>query len=460
MHFRDLNITTPILRALEEAGYTEPTPIQTAAIPPALKGRDLLGCAQTGTGKTAAFAVPILQRLSGNAPGIRRRGTPRALVLTPTRELAAQIGESFADYGKYLDISHAVIFGGVSQKPQEKALAEGAEVLVATPGRLWDLHGQGIVDLSGVEIFVLDEADRMLDMGFIHDVRRIIELLPEQRQTMLFSATMPDENKRLIRRILHDPVTAEVAPVSSTAERIEQSVLLVDRENKRKLLVWLMKERGVDTALIFTRTKHGADRVARELVKNKIPAQSIHGDKSQGARERALDSFKKREIRALVATDIAARGIDIDELPFVINFDLPNIPETYVHRIGRTGRAGQDGRAIAFCDFDEQEYLADIIKLTGKDIPIDRDHPYPMQATAPSAPKPQQRRGQRPAQTGARGEQYRADAAQQRKRGGQAERGQAPAEKRAAQQRQRNTRPGTGNGGARSGRRRSGRKSR
>lgn len=391
MTFLELNLIPEILNALKEEGYEEPSPIQAEAIPSLLEGRDLLGCAQTGTGKTAAFSLPILQKLTENKESGRRK--IRALILTPTRELAAQIEESLTAYGRYLNIPHAVIFGGVSQKPQEMALRAGVEILVATPGRLKDLHQQGLVNLSAVEFFVLDEADRMLDMGFIHDVRKVIELLPEQRQNLLFSATMPPEIVRLTERILHNPVRVEVTPQSTTVEKIKQSVYLVDKENKRKLLIHLLKNPAVDRALVFSRTKHGADRIARELVKNKIETRAIHGDKSQTARTEALKGFKNHEIRVLVATDIAARGIDVDDLAYVFNFDLPNIPETYVHRIGRTGRAGKEGIAISFCDFEEQEYLEDILRLTGAEIEVNRDHPFPLQnSTAASVARAKEER--------------------------------------------------------------------
>lgn len=402
MDFNQLGLLSPLLRALREEGYSTPTPIQEQAIPPVLHGRDLLGCAQTGTGKTAAFALPILQRLQENPV---KNGGIRALVLTPTRELALQIYESFCAYGRHVRQRCCVIYGGVSQKPQTDALRRGVDILVATPGRLNDLIGQGYIDLGKIEVFVLDEADRMLDMGFIHDVKRVIAKLPQRRQTLLFSATMPGEIAKLVDTILHDPVTVKVAPVSSTVDTIAQSVYFVDKQNKRKLLIYLLADASIVSALVFTRTKHGADRVAKELARAGIEAKAIHGDKSQGARQSALQSFKGGKIRVLVATDIAARGIDIEELSHVINFDLPNIPETYVHRIGRTGRAGLSGTAISFCDCDEKPYLADIEKLIHKKVPVVEGHPFPMLITDPSqkpAPQP------RPPRGGGRGRQGQA----------------------------------------------------
>ena len=376
MTFQELGLSAPILRALEEQGYAKPSPIQEKAIPPALAGRDVLGCAQTGTGKTCAFATPILQELT------RREGRGRAiraLILTPTRELAIQIGESFDAYGKYLKLRHAVIFGGVGQNPQVEALKRGVDILVATPGRLMDLHQQGYVDLDKLEIFVLDEADRMLDMGFIHDVKKILQWLPRQKQTLFFSATMPPEITDLVNSLLHDPVKVAVDPISSPVEAIRQSVYLVDKGNKTTLLAWLVESKQVKNALVFTRTKHGANKVARDLGKAGISAAAIHGNKSQTARQQALSDFKAGKIRCLVATDIAARGLDIEELSHVFNYNLPEVPETYVHRIGRTGRAGRGGEAIAFCDFGEQPLLRDIEKLIGRKIPVVEDHPYPMQ---------------------------------------------------------------------------------
>ena len=351
-------------------------------------GRDLIGCAQTGTGKTAAFAIPILQRLSGR---INKTHQPiRALVLTPTRELALQIKENFDSYGKYLSIRNTVIFGGVGQGPQVEALEKGVDVLVATPGRLNDLCNQGHIDLSGIEVFVLDEADRMLDMGFIHDVKRVIARLPKKRQTLLFSATMPQEIAELSKTILVDPVRVEVTPQSSTVEAIEQRLYKVDKANKKHLLQHILQDASLDSVLVFTNTKHGADRVVKELGRSGIAAMAIHGNKGQTARVKALESFKSGAIRVLVATDIAARGIDVNELGCVINYELPNVPETYVHRIGRTGRAGRSGLAISFCNFDELAYLKDIEKLIGKKVPVVEDHPWPMEIfeATPKVPRP------------------------------------------------------------------------
>jgi len=374
--FRKLGLSAPIVKALKEQGYETPTPIQTKAIPPALAGRDVLGCAQTGTGKTCAFAAPILQRLSA-APAA---GHPiRALILTPTRELAIQIDENFRAYGAHLPLRCAVIFGGVGQNPQVEQLKRGVDVLTATPGRLGDLYQQGLLDLSHIEIFVLDEADRMLDMGFIHDVRKILKWLPEKKQTMLFSATMPPEITQLVNSLLHDPVRVAVNPVSSPVEAITQSVYAVDKANKTRLLAHLVREKGVKNALVFTRTKHGANKVARDLGREGISAAAIHGNKSQTARQQALADFKAGRVQCLVATDIAARGLDIEELSHVFNYNLPEVPETYVHRIGRTGRAGRGGEAIAFCDFAEQSLLRDIEKLLRRTVPLVEDHPFPMQ---------------------------------------------------------------------------------
>ncbi len=377
MIFQELNLLPQLLQAVEELGYVQPSPIQAQAIPPVLKGKDLIGCAQTGTGKTAAFAIPILQRLHGH---VSKRHTPiRALVLTPTRELALQIKESFDQYGKYLELRHTVIFGGVGQAPQVEALQKGVDILVATPGRLNDLCNQGHIDLSGIEAFVLDEADRMLDMGFIHDVRKVIARLPEKRQTLLFSATMPQEIADLSRTILKNPVRVEVTPQSSTVDAIEQRLYKVDKGNKKLLLQEVLKDESLDSVLVFTNTKHGADRVVKELGRAGIAAMAIHGNKGQTARIRALESFKSGAIRVLVATDIAARGIDVNELAAVVNYELPNVPETYVHRIGRTGRAGRGGVAVSFCNFDELAYLKDIEKLTKKKVPVVEDHPWPME---------------------------------------------------------------------------------
>lgn len=378
MNFKDLKLSPLLLKALEEKGYVTPSPIQEKAIPYVLAGRDVLGCAQTGTGKTAAFALPIIQNLMNPDKKKYPKRVIRSLILTPTRELALQIAENFDQYGSHTSVKCAVIFGGVSANPQIESLRRGIDILVATPGRLYDLFSQGEIDLTHVEIFVLDEADRMLDMGFIHDVKKIISLLPKQKQTLLFSATMPDEIQALIEKLLRNPARVEVTPVSSTVDTIDASLYYVDKENKRPLLAHLLKQENFRSTLVFTRTKHGADRVAKFLNKSGIQAAAIHGDKSQGARQTALSHFKSGEIRVLVATDIAARGIDIEELSCVINFDLPNIPETYVHRIGRTGRAGLGGRAISFCDISEKDYVKDIEKLTGKKVPVIEDHPYPM----------------------------------------------------------------------------------
>ena len=376
MTFNELNLSAPVLRAVAQAGYESPSPIQAAAIPPVLAGRDLMGCAQTGTGKTAAFALPMLDRLTASAP--RKKGAIRALILTPTRELALQIGESFEAYGKYLTLRSTVIFGGVGQAPQVAALKKGVDILIACPGRLNDLVGQGLLDLSNIEIFVLDEADRMLDMGFVHDVKKVIAKLPRQRQNLMFSATMPKEIEQLAAGILHDPAFVKVDPVSSTVDRIQQSLYFVEKGNKKFLLPWLIKnlKPEVVNALVFSRTKHGADKIAKDLNKQGIPAAAIHGNKSQTARVTALEDFKAGKTRVLVATDIAARGIDISELSHVFNYDLPEVPETYVHRIGRTARAGADGTAISFCAPEEKEYLAGIEKLNRRQIPVVSGHPW------------------------------------------------------------------------------------
>lgn len=367
MRFQDLKIDEAILKAIREIGYDQPTPIQEKAIPIVLEGHDLLGCAQTGTGKTAAFSIPMLQRMGRPQEGEAR--PVRGLILTPTRELALQIYENLCQYGRYLGRISAVIFGGVSQNPQVEAIQNGADILVATPGRLWDLMGQKLVDISTVECFVLDEADRMLDMGFINDVKRILKFLPKERQTLLFSATMPEEIADLANNMLHKPRHVSIVPAATPVELIEQGVYFTDKKAKRDLLRAVLEERSLPQTLVFTRTKHGADRVARDLSRAGIAAKSIHGDKSQNARQNALKQFKDYKIPVLVATDIAARGIDINELPLVINFDLPNVPETYVHRIGRTGRAGQEGTALSFCDPSELPYLKDIEELTRVAIP-------------------------------------------------------------------------------------------
>ncbi len=377
MLFTDLEIISPILDALKDEGYTNPTPIQEKAIPFILKGRDLLGCAQTGTGKTAAFAIPILQRLAKPKQMASRSPIPiRALILTPTRELAIQIQESFNSYGKNLRLKNLVIFGGVNQNPQTHALKAGVDILVATPGRLLDLYSQGFIQFNNLEIFVLDEADRMLDMGFVHDVKKIIAKIPEKRQTLFFSATMPKEIQSLANSILTSPEMVEVVPQSTTAEKIMQSIFFVEKENKKHLLTHILKDESIETALVFTRTKHGADKVVKDLIRNGIKAEAIHGNKSQNARQRALQNFKDRTIRVLVATDIASRGIDINEMSHVINFDLPDVAETYVHRIGRTGRAGANGISYSFASVDEAEELRDIHKMLGSKIPVDQSHPY------------------------------------------------------------------------------------
>ena len=375
MTFQSLGLCAPILHALREQGYQRPSPIQEKAIPPALAGRDVLGCAQTGTGKTCAFAAPILQRLHASRS---KEHALRALVLTPTRELAIQIGESVQVYGRHLPLRCAVIFGGVGQNPQVEALGRGVDILIATPGRLMDLHQQGFVKLDKLEIFVLDEADRMLDMGFLHDVRQILKWLPKKKQTMLFSATMPAEIAELANSLLQNPVRVAVDPISSPVEAIRQSIYFVDKNNKTKLLAHLISKLGVKNALVFTRTKHGANKVVKDLDKLGITAAAIHGNKSQTARQQALADFKAGKVQCLVATDIAARGLDIEELSHVFNYNLPEVPETYVHRIGRTGRAGREGAAVSFCDFGEKPLLRDIEKLLGAPVPVVEDHPYPM----------------------------------------------------------------------------------
>lgn len=381
MSFNNLQLIEPVLKALAHEGYTAPTPIQEQAIPIILERRDLLGCAQTGTGKTAAFAIPILQLMhnqqqEANKEQPNAKRTIRTLILTPTRELAIQIEESFQAYGKYIDLRHLVIFGGVSQFNQVSALRRGVDILVATPGRLLDLMNQNHVSLRDIQFFVLDEADRMLDMGFVHDVKRIIAKLPAKRQTLFFSATMPPEAQYLANELLTNPAKVQVTPASSTADTVEQSIYFVEKQNKTSLLVHLLSDDTIGTALVFTKTKYGADKVAKSLTRAGIRAEAIHGNKSQNARQQALGNFKSRRTRVLVATDIAARGIDIDDLTHVINFDLPNIPESYVHRIGRTGRAGASGIAISFCDYEEKIFLRDIQRLIGKNIPIVAGHQY------------------------------------------------------------------------------------
>lgn len=374
MTFENLNLIEPLVRALNKKGYTQPTPIQEKAIPVLLEGRDIFGCAQTGTGKTAAFALPILQLMNAKK-NPADRAVIKALILAPTRELATQISDNFKEYGSNLGISHTVVFGGVSQHWQVQALRRGVDVLIATPGRLLDLMQQGLIKLNAVEFFVLDEADRMLDMGFINDIKRIITKLPAKRQTLLFSATLPDEIKKMVSTLLTNPVHINVSPVSSTASKVQQSVYYVKQENKRNLLKHVLKHDGIEHVLVFTRTKHGADKVVKDLNKEGIKAEAIHGNKSQNARERALKGFKDRSIRVLVATDIASRGIDVDKLTHVINYEIPEQAETYVHRIGRTGRAGESGIALSFCASDERRYLNDINKLIKKNIAIS-EHPF------------------------------------------------------------------------------------
>jgi len=396
MQFESLNIIEPILRSIKEEGYTIPTPIQQEAIPIILRGTDLIGCAQTGTGKTCAFAVPILQLLSNNKSFDKKRKI-RSLIVTPTRELAIQIEESFNAYGRHTGLTCTVVFGGVNQNPQTKALRIGVDILVATPGRLLDLMNQGFISLKDVEIFVLDEADRMLDMGFIHDVRRIIAALPVKRQSLFFSATMPPEIVKLAGTIVYKPVKVEVTPSSSTVDIVNQYVYFIDKGNKNALLIDLLKDEKIKTALVFTRTKFGADKVVKVLNRKNITAEAIHGNKAQNARQRALSNFKAQTTRVLVATDIAARGIDVDDLEYVINYEIPNIAETYVHRIGRTGRAGANGTAISFCDAEEKAYLWDIERLITKQLTVIDEHPYPLIDNNPvKAPKQQRGDHNRP----------------------------------------------------------------
>ncbi len=393
MQFQTLNIIDPILKALREEGYTSPTPIQAQAIPIVLQGTDLLGCAQTGTGKTAAFAVPILQLLRATKTNDKKRRL-RSLIVTPTRELAIQIDESFKAYGRHTGLTSTVIFGGVTQGSQTTILRNGVDILIATPGRLLDLMNQGHLTLKDIEIFVLDEADRMLDMGFIHDVKRIIAALPKKRQSLFFSATMQPEIIKLASTIVHNPAKVSVTPNALTVDIIKQSVFFVDKGNKNSLLLELLKDQSIKTALVFTRTKHGADKVVKILLKHNVKAEAIHGNKAQNARQRALANFKAQITRVLVATDIAARGIDVDDMEYVINFEIPNIPETYVHRIGRTGRAGAKGTAFSFCDAEEKEFLRDIEKLIAKKIPENEDHPFPLMDHHP-VKTPKQHQGTR-----------------------------------------------------------------
>ena len=385
MLFEDLSLSKSIQKAVYEEGYTHPTPIQEQAIPLVLSGRDVIGCAQTGTGKTAAFAIPIIHQLHRIVGSSKKAKEIRALIVTPTRELAVQIGQNFDTYAKYTNLTQITLFGGVSQIPQVDTLKKGVDVVIATPGRLLDLHKQGFINFDHLHTLVLDEADQMLDMGSINDVKKIVKLTPKNRQTLLFSATMPIAIRELAEMFLTDPAKVEVSPVSSTAEKVEQRIYFVEKTEKRNLLYHLIKNENLSDVLVFSRTKHGADNVVKALRKNNIAAEAIHGDKSQNARQRVLEAFKNKEVGVLVATDIAARGIDIDQLPFVINFDLPNIPETYVHRIGRTGRAGNGGIAISFCSKDEEPYWKDIQKLIKVDVKAISDHPYPWHAGSPEA---------------------------------------------------------------------------
>jgi len=393
MVFEKLNLNPQILKALQGEGYKTSTPIQAQSIPAILQRRDILGCAQTGTGKTAAFAIPTLQILNKEQQFEKGKRKIKSLIVTPTRELAIQIAESFAAYGKYLHLRHAVVYGGVKQFKQTRKLQKGVDILVATPGRLLDLMNQGFINLKDIKIFTLDEADRMLDMGFIHDIKKIIARLPEKKQSLFFSATMPPAIVDLTKRLLKNPVRVEVAPTSSTAEKIEQKVYHVEKPNKRPLLIHVLQDKDIKSALVFTRTKYGADKVARFINKAGINAEAIHGNKSQNARQRALKSFKSKQVRILVATDIAARGIDIDELSHVINFEIPNVPEDYVHRIGRTGRANAEGIALSFCDRQEKSYIQKVERLIKKQIPVVSGHPF---ASSPpshkNAPKGNRRR--------------------------------------------------------------------
>jgi ATP-dependent RNA helicase RhlE len=399
MLFKELNLIPPILDALRAEGYTQPTPIQEQAIPLILQGKDLLGCAQTGTGKTAAFAIPILQLLHAKKSTDRNLKRPiKALIVTPTRELAIQISESFNAYGKNTGLKNTVVFGGVSQKAQTDALKAGVDILIATPGRLLDLIQQKFVHLHSLDIFVLDEADRMLDMGFIHDVKKLLNIIPPRRQSLFFSATMAPAIVTLAETILNKPASVSVTPVSSTAETIKQFVYFVDQKNKNSLLTYVLEDKAIGTALVFTRTKHGANKVAKYLISKGITAEAIHGNKSQSARQTALQNFKNRTTRILVATDLASRGIDIDDLTHVINFEIPNISETYVHRIGRSGRAGAKGTSLSFCDAEEKDFLRDIEKLISKKIPIIEDHPFPMTNDRPEL-KAQTQHSLRPKQS-------------------------------------------------------------
>ncbi|WP_111707265.1 DEAD/DEAH box helicase [Lutibacter citreus] len=390
MEFKELGIIRPILKALNEEGYTNPTPIQEQAIPILLDRKDLLGCAQTGTGKTAAFTIPILQHLFNSKEDYKGKRKIRSLIVTPTRELAIQIDESIRTYGKYTGIKNTVIFGGVKQRAQTDALNRGVDILVATPGRLLDLISQGHISLQNIKYFVLDEADQMLDMGFIHDIKKIIAKLPFKRQSLFFSATMPSSIVELSGKILGKPEKVTIKPEQATAEKVEQALYFVSKPNKSKLLIHLIEENENASVLVFSRTKHGSDKIVRQLLKANIKAAAIHGNKSQNARQRALGSFKKGELNVLIATDIAARGIDVSDLSLVINYDLPNIPETYVHRIGRTGRAKASGIALSFCNQEEKAYLRDIQKLIKQQIPVIEEHPYVLDENEeiPLAPKP------------------------------------------------------------------------
>lgn len=395
MTFKELQLIEPILKALDEEGYTHPTPIQEQSIPILLRKKDLMGCAQTGTGKTAAFTIPILQHLYNNKGNQQRNRPIKALIVTPTRELALQIGESINNYGKYTGIKSTVIFGGVKQGAQTKALSHGVDILVATPGRLLDLMGQGFISLKQIEYFVLDEADQMLDMGFIHDIKKLLVKLPEKRQSLFFSATMPKAIIDLSTKILGNYEKVSVKPEQATAEKVDQAVYYVSKGNKPKLLIHLINTKDVNSVLVFSRTKHGANKIVKQLVQADISAEAIHGNKSQTARVKALNNFKNGDTKVLVATDIAARGIDIDELELVVNYDLPNVSETYVHRIGRTGRAKASGEAISFCEGEERAYLRDIQKLINQTLPVISNHPYPDDGKIdPSESKKDSPRGQ------------------------------------------------------------------
>lgn len=411
MLFTELGLIDPILKALEKQGYKEPTPIQEQAIPHILEGKDVLWAAQTGTGKTAAFAIPTLQILSREKKLENTHSGIKCLILTPTRELAIQIEENIQEYGAGLSLKHTVIFGWVNQNSQVQKLKRGVDILVATPGRLLDLMQQGFIDLRKIEILILDEADRMLDMGFINDVRKVLAIVPAQRQTLFFSATMPREISHLADEILDKPIKIEVTPVSSTAEKVSQAIFFVKKGDKKNLLIGILDNKKMTSVLVFTRTKHGADRVVRELWKADITAEAIHGNKSQNHRQRALSNFKSGKTRVLVATDIAARGIDIDDLMFVVNYDVPNEPETYVHRIGRTGRAGNDGVALSFCDEEEFEYLQDIEKLTGNKIRVMEQHPYAIKISWPLSKHDKKRLN---AEKEARKKMYRQEARERR----------------------------------------------